>query len=62
MCIENFDILVNDKHIMLRMSHTSVQNTINQTSISMKFRVDEMEEIIENVKTGIELIEHEETA
>ena len=62
MCIENFDILVNDKHIMLRMSHTSVQNTINQTSISMKFRVDEMEEIIENLKTGIERIENEERA
>lgn len=44
------------------MTHTSVQNTINQTSISMKFTVDEMEEIIDYLKTGIELIENEERA
>ena len=56
MWTDDFDILVNDKHIMLKMTHTSVQNTINQTSISMKFTVDEMEEIIENLRTGIELI------
>ena len=62
MWTDNFDILVKDKHIMLRMTHTSVQNTINQTSISMKFTVDEMEEIIENLKTGIELIENGERA
>ena len=62
MWTDEFDILVNDKHIMLRMAHTSVQNTINQTSISMKFTVDEMEEIIENLKTGIELIENGERA
>lgn len=62
MWTDNFDILVNDKHIMLMMTHTSVQNTINQMSISMKFTVDEMEEIIENLKTGIELIENGERA
>ena len=62
MWTDDFDILVNDKHIMLMMTHTSVQNTINQTSISMKFTVDEMEEIIENLKTGIELIENGERA
>lgn len=62
MWTDDFDILVNDKHIMLRMTHTSVQNTINQTSISMKFTVYEMEEIIENLKTGIELIENGERA
>ena len=62
MWTDDFDILVNDKHIMLSMTHTSVQNTINQTSISMKFTVDEMEEIIENLKTGIELIENGERA
>lgn len=62
MWTDDFDILVDDKHIMLKMTHTSVQNTINQTSISMKFTVDEMEEIIENLKTGIELIENGEGA
>lgn len=62
MWTDDFDILVNDKHIMLMMTHTSVQNTINQTSISMKFTVDEMEEIIENLKTGIELIENGDRA
>ena len=62
MWTDEFDILVNDKHIMLQMTHTSVQNTINQTSISMKFTVNEMEEIIENLKTGIELIENGERA
>ena len=62
MWTDEFDILVNDKHIMLKMTHTSVQNTISQTSISMKFTVDEMEEIIDYLKTGIELIENEERA
>ena len=62
MWTDEFDILVNDKHIMLKMTHTSVHNTINQTSISMKFTVDEMEEIIDYLKTGIELIENEERA
>lgn len=62
MWTDDFDIIVNDKHISIKMTHTSVQNTINQTSISMKFTVDEMEEIIENLKTGIELIENEERA
>ena len=62
MWTDEFDIIVNDKHILLKMTHTSVHNTINQTSISMKFTVDEMEEIIDYLKTGIELIENEERA
>lgn len=62
MWTDDFDILVNDKHIMLKMTHTIVQNTINQTSISMKFTVDEIEEIIDYLKTGIKLIENEERA
>ncbi len=37
MWTDDFDILVNDEHVILRITHTSVQNTINQTSISMKF-------------------------
>lgn len=61
MWTDDFDILVNDEHIILRITHTSVKNTINQTSISMKFTVDEMEEIIEYLKTGIELIENGES-
>lgn len=59
MWTDDFDILVDDKHIMLKMTHTIVKNTINQTSISMKFTVDEIEEIIDYLKTGIELIENE---
>ena len=62
MWTDDFDILVDDKHIMLKMTHTIVQNTINQTSISMKFTVDEIEEIIDYLKTGIELIENGERA
>lgn len=62
MWTDEFDIIVNDKHILLKMTHTSVHNTINQTSISMKFTVDEMEEIIDYLKTGIELIENGERA
>ena len=62
MWTDDFDIIVNDKHILLKMTHTSVHNTINQTSISMKFTVDEMEEIIDYLKTGIELIENDERA
>lgn len=61
MWTDDFDILVNDERIILRMTHTSVQNAINQTSISMKFTIDEVEEIIEYLKTGIELIENGES-